>query len=78
MLKGIQIIGQRKAFYIKRILECSCARKEAVEIDIFVASTNCDKKIKQSIRIMSRPLSRTLKSKEVEPVEPVQINILPK
>ena len=43
----------------------SCVRKETVDIDIFVASRNGDRKIMQFIR----------KRKEVEPVEPVQMNI---
>ena len=56
-LKATKIIGQRKAFYRQRIPESSCARKETVDIDILVTSTNCDRKIIQSIRIMSRPPS---------------------
>ena len=39
-LKVTKIIGQRKAFYRERIPETSCARKETVEIDIPVTSTN--------------------------------------
>ena len=35
--------------------ESSCARKETVDIDIFVISWNDDRKIMQSIRITSRP-----------------------
>ena len=54
-LKATQIIGQRKAFYRQRISEFSCARKEIVEI---VTSRNGDRKIKQSIRVTSRPLAR--------------------
>ena len=46
-------------------------RKETVDIDILVTSRNGDRKIMQSIRITSRPALR----KEVEPVEPVQMNI---
>ena len=49
-LKATKIIGQRKAFY-------SCVRKETVDIDILVTSRNGDRKIMQSIRIMSRPSS---------------------
>ena len=47
-------------------------RKETVDLDILVTSRNGDRKIMQSIRIMSRPPSR---KKEVEPVEPVLKNI---
>ena len=46
--------------------------KETVNIDILVTYRNGDKKIMQSIKITSRT---TLKNKEVEPVEPVQMNI---
>ena len=49
---------QRKAFYRQRIPKSSCARKETVDMDILVASRNGDRKIMQSIRITSRPLSR--------------------
>ena len=57
-LKAIQITGQRKAFYKQRIPECSCARKEIVDIDILVISRTGDRKAIQSIRIKSRPSSR--------------------
>ena len=43
-------------------------RKETIDIDILVASSNGDRKIMQRIRIMSRPPSG---KKEVEPAEPV-------
>ena len=70
-VNSTKIIGQREAFYRQKIPESSCARKETVDIDILVTSGNVDRKIMQSIRITSRPL----KKKEVEPVEPVQVNI---
>ena len=41
-LKATKIRGQRKAFYRQRILR---ARKETVDKDIFVTSTNGDRKI---------------------------------
>ena len=50
-LKGTKFIGQRKAFYRKRIPESSCTRKETFGIEILVTSRNGDKKIMQSIRI---------------------------
>ena len=53
--KATKIIGYRKAFYRQRILEFTRARKETVDIDIFVTSRNSDMKVKQSIRITSRP-----------------------
>ena len=52
-LKATKIIGQRKAFYRQRIPEFSCARKETVDIDILITSRNGDRKIMQSIRIMT-------------------------
>ena len=42
-LKDTKIIGQRKAFYRKRIPESSCAKKETVGIDILVTSRNGEK-----------------------------------
>ena len=54
-LKATKIRGQRKAFYMQRIPESSCARKETIDIDMLVTSRNGDRKIKQSIRITSRP-----------------------
>ena len=54
-LKATKIIGQRKAFYRQRIPEFSRARKETVDIDIFVTFRNGDRKIRQHIRIISRP-----------------------
>ena len=63
-LKVIYIIGQGKAFYRRRILESSCARKEidiAVDIDILVTSRNGDRKIMQSIGITTRPSTRKRK-----------------
>ena len=60
-LKATKIIGQRKTFYKQRIPEFSCARKETVDIGILVTSRNGDRKIIQSIRIMSIPTSRKRK-----------------
>ena len=60
-LKATKMIGQRKAFYRQSIPKSSCAKKETVDIDILVASRNDDRKIMQSIRIMSRPPSRKRK-----------------
>ena len=51
-------MGQRKAFYRQRIPEFRCVRKETIDLDIFATSGNGDRKIMQSIRIMSRPPSR--------------------
>ena len=61
-----------KALYRQRVPESSCARKQTVDIDILVTSRNGDRKIMQSIRITCRPSSR--ENKEVEPIEPVQLN----
>ena len=60
-LKATKIIGQRKAFYMQRIPEFSCVRKETVDIDILVTSRNGDRKIMQSIKITSGPPSRKRK-----------------
>ena len=57
-LKATKIMGQRKAFYRQRLSEPSCARKETVAIDILVTSRNVDRKVMQSMRIMSRPTTR--------------------
>ena len=54
-LKATEILGQRKAFYRQKIPESSYARKETVDIDILATSRNDDRKIIQSIRIISRP-----------------------
>ena len=60
-LKATKIISHRKAFYMKRIPESSCDRKETVNIDTLVTSRNSDRKIMQSTRITSRPPSRLRK-----------------
>ena len=60
-LRATKIIGQRKAFCRQRIPESHCAKKETVDIDILVTSRNGDRKIMQSIRIMSRRPSRIRK-----------------
>ena len=51
-------LQEKEAFYRQRIPEPSCARKETVGIDILVTSRNGDRKIMQSIRIISRPPSK--------------------
>ena len=43
--KAIQITGQRKAFYRQRIPDFSCVRKETVNIEILVASSNGNRKV---------------------------------
>ena len=53
-LKATKIIGRRKAIYRQSIPESSCARKETVDIDIFLTSRNGDRKIMQSINKTSR------------------------
>ena len=60
-LKATKIIGQRKAFYRQRIPGSSCAKKETIDIDVLVTSGIGDRKIMQSIRITSRPVSRIRK-----------------
>ena len=58
-----QIIGQRKAFYKQRIPESNCASKETV--DTLITSRNGERKVKQCIRITSRPPSRISKLKQL-------------
>ena len=60
-LKATQIIGQRKGFYRQITTEFSCGRKVAIDIDILVTSGYGYRKIMQSIRITSRPLTRITK-----------------
>ena len=60
------LIGQRKAFYEERIPESSYVMKETVDIEILVISRNGDR---------SNNEYTFLKNKEVETVEPVQMNI---
>ena len=60
-LNTTKIIGQRKAFYKQRISGSSCAKKETIDIDVLVTSGIGDRKIIQSIRITSRPVSRIRK-----------------
>ena len=64
-LKATKIIGQRKAFYRQRIPEFSRVRKETVDTDILVTPRKGDRKIMQSIRITSRPPSRTRKGNQL-------------
>ena len=59
--KATLIIGQWKALYRQIIPEARCARKETVDIDILVTSTNGDREIMESIRITTRPPSRIRK-----------------
>ena len=59
--KATKIIGQRKAFYRKRIPESSCARKETVDIDILIASRNGHKKLYNLSEYPNRPSSRIRK-----------------
>ena len=54
-------MGQRKAFCWQIILGPSCVRKETVDIDILVTSSNDDREIMQSIKITSRPRTRERK-----------------
>ena len=50
-------MGQRDAFYKKRIPEFSCVRKGTVDIDILAKSRYGDRKTMISIRITNRPPS---------------------
>ena len=76
-LKDTQIIGQMKAFYRQRIQESCCARKETVGIDISVTSGNGERKIKESIRIMSRPPLRIRKWKQFRQFRQTSTKVIP-
>ena len=65
-LKATQIFGQRKEFYQQTIPDASCVRREIVDLDTLVTSRNCNRKIIQQT---------FLENKEVEPIEPIQMNI---
>ena len=54
-----------KAFYGQRIPESGCVRKETVDIDVLVTSRNGDRKIMQSVGIMSRPPLRERKQNQL-------------
>ena len=73
-LAAILIEGQRKAFYRQIIPGSSCAGKETFDIDILVISRNGDRKIMQSIRTMSRLLSRIRKLGQLSQFDEHQIN----
>ena len=45
VFKATYIISQKKVFYRQRTPESSCVRKETIDIDILVRSTNGDRKI---------------------------------
>ena len=63
-------MGQRKAFYKQKNPEFNCARKQIIDRNIFLASRNGDRKIMQSMK----KRVDLLDNKEVEPVEPLQMN----
>ena len=58
--KKCLLIG-RETLYREIIPECSWTMKDTVGIDVLVTSRNGHRKIMQSIRITSRPPSRTSK-----------------
>ena len=76
-LKVTNIIGQRKAFYRQRSPGPSFARKETVDIDILVASRNGDRKIMQSIRIMSKPTWRKRKRNQLSQFWRTSTEVIP-
>ena len=63
-------MGQRKAFY-KQKNPRKQGRKQIIDRNIFLASRNGDRKIMQSMK----KRVDLLDNKEVEPVEPLQMNI---
>ena len=60
-LKATKIIGKRKSFYGQSIPQSSCEREETVDVDILETSRNGDRKIMESIRVMTRPTLRKRK-----------------
>ena len=64
-IKATKIIGQRKAFCMQRIpnlaVQGKKLLKEIAYIDFLVTSSNSDRKIIQSLRIISRLPSRISK-----------------
>ena len=76
-LTAIQIKGQRKAFYSKRIPESSCTRKETIDIDILATFRNGDKKIMQSLRITIRPPSRIRKWNQLNQFRQTSSTVIP-
>ena len=38
-------MSQRKPFYMQRIPDLTCARKDTINIDIFITSANSDGKL---------------------------------
>ena len=67
----------RKVFYRQKIPESSCARKETFDIDILVTSRNGDRKIIQSIRIMSRPPLRIRKWNQLSQFRQTSLKEIP-
>ena len=75
--KVTKIIVQSNAFYRQRIPGSSSARKETVDIDILVTSTNGHRKIMQSIRIISRPPSRKRKWNQLSQFGRTSTKVIP-
>ena len=59
-LKATKTI-KRKAFCRQRIPESTCAKEESVDMDILITSKNGDRRIMQSVRIVSGPVTRKRK-----------------
>ena len=70
-------MGQRKAFYMQKILETSCARKETVDIDILKKFTNGGRKIMQSLRRTNRPPTRIRKWNQLSQFRLTSTKVLP-
>ena len=76
-IKASKIICQRKAFYRQRIPEFSRVSKETVDIDILVISRNGNRKIMLSIRITSRPPSRSRKWNQLSQFSKTSTKVIP-
>ena len=73
-LKDIYIIGQRKAFYRQRIPQPSYAKKETADVEILIAFRNGDSK---NHVIYQNNEQTSHENNEVEPVQVIQMNIIP-
>ena len=69
-LKVTQIIGQKKAFYRQRIPESRFARKK-----VCIHPYNIEDQLQKNQAIYQNNEQIPLEKKEVEPLEPVQLNI---
>ena len=70
-LPATKILGQRKPFYRKKIPESSCTRKETGETR---QPCNIQEQRQKNHAIYQNNKQTSLENKELEPVQPVQMN----